>query len=246
VHALLAEVLEAGLLPEERPSLHSAYATVLKPLGNPAELAVEATVDLADHQYAAGHRMDAYQWALLAAEAVERAGSPPNYWCAGGTCGIERVGSSQAWTTLGEAVRISSPYPESWEHALALAALGHAELWRDIPSGPVHAGEAVRVARASGSATALAWALTARAMAKGFAGADEGIQDAEEAQAAAIQARDFRASVPASTWAGNCLDCSASPAVLERWRRGREAWRPPRRRTPTPRGCPPAKHPDFY
>ncbi len=55
VHPLLAEVLEAGLLPEEREALHAAYAAALEPTGNAAELSVEAAVDLADHHYRAGH-----------------------------------------------------------------------------------------------------------------------------------------------------------------------------------------------
>ena len=74
VHPLLAEVLEAGLLPEEREALHAAYAAALEPTGNAAELSVEAAVDLADHHHRAGHQQQAYRWALHAANAAERAG----------------------------------------------------------------------------------------------------------------------------------------------------------------------------
>lgn len=74
VHPLLAEVLEAGLLPEEREALHAAFAATLEPTGNTAELSVEAAVDLADHHHRAGHQQQAYRWALRAANAAERAG----------------------------------------------------------------------------------------------------------------------------------------------------------------------------
>ncbi len=74
VHPLLAEVLEQGLLPEERRTAHAAFADVLQPAADPAELPIEAAVDLADHHYRAGRKQDAYRWALLAADAAGRAG----------------------------------------------------------------------------------------------------------------------------------------------------------------------------
>jgi DNA-binding CsgD family transcriptional regulator len=74
VHPLLAEVLEHGLLPEERASLHAAFATALEPPGSADEMGVDQVIDLADHHYRAGHSPQAYRWALLAAEAAERAG----------------------------------------------------------------------------------------------------------------------------------------------------------------------------
>jgi predicted ATPase len=74
VHPLLAEVLEAGLLPDERAKLHAAFATSVEPEGNADEMGVDRIVDLADHHYLAGHSQGAYRWALLAADAVGRAG----------------------------------------------------------------------------------------------------------------------------------------------------------------------------
>ena len=74
VHPLLAEVLEHGLLPEERASLHAALAAALEPRGSADEMGVEQVIDLADHHYRAGHSPQAYLWALLAAEAAERVG----------------------------------------------------------------------------------------------------------------------------------------------------------------------------
>jgi hypothetical protein len=74
VHPLLAEVLEAGLLPEERATLHAAFAAVLERQGDAAEMSVDAVVDLADHHFWARHHNDAYRWALLAADATGQAG----------------------------------------------------------------------------------------------------------------------------------------------------------------------------
>jgi DNA-binding CsgD family transcriptional regulator len=74
VHPLLAEVLEEELLPEERATLHAAFAVALEPAVSVDEISVERIVDVADHHYRAGHRQDAYRWALLGAEATGQAG----------------------------------------------------------------------------------------------------------------------------------------------------------------------------
>jgi hypothetical protein len=122
-----------------------------------------------------------------------------------------------------EAVQLSAAYPDSPEHALAMAELAHAELWHSEPSGPAHAEEAVRLARAYGSARALAFALTAHVMKRLLADETGGLPEAEEAQVAAAEARDFWAFSHATRWAGNCIDVSvANRQVLERYRRARE------------------------
>ena len=74
VHPLLAEVLERGLLPEERATLHAAFAAALDSAVSVDEMGVERVVDLADHHFRAGHYQEAYHWALLGAEAAVRAG----------------------------------------------------------------------------------------------------------------------------------------------------------------------------
>jgi DNA-binding CsgD family transcriptional regulator len=61
-------------LPEERANLHAAFATASEPAESTDEMSVEQVIDLADHHYRAGHSPQAYRWALLAAEAAERAG----------------------------------------------------------------------------------------------------------------------------------------------------------------------------
>jgi hypothetical protein len=136
-----------------------------------------------------------------------------------------RLSTGRAFAALDdvqEAVRISACYPDSPEHALAVAELAHAELWHDEPSGPSRAQEAVRLARASGSNKALAYALTADVMRRVIAWDGEGLPEAEEAQAAAAHARDFWAFSHAALWAGNCIDGAASWEVIECWRRARE------------------------
>jgi DNA-binding CsgD family transcriptional regulator len=287
VHPLLAEVLEQGLLPEEREALHAAYVAALEPAVNVDEMGVERIVDLADHHYRAGHQQEAYRWALLGAGAAERAGGAtemlrllrraldlrPQVPDADLTridllgrirAAAEQAGEqeeelaavddllalvdrdqqallaaellvrrmhlqeemSRASTTVEhalEAFRVSAPYPDSAEHALATAQLALQELWYEAPSGPTRVDKAVRLARACGSAQALAHALIAKVMARLFAGDAEGLREAQEAQAAAAVARDFIAFGRAVAWAANCLDTSAaSPDVIELVRRSRE------------------------
>jgi DNA-binding CsgD family transcriptional regulator/tetratricopeptide (TPR) repeat protein len=122
-----------------------------------------------------------------------------------------------------EAVRLSAEYPESAEHALAVAALAGEELWSGEPSGPARVDAAVRMARACGSAKALAHALNAKMVARVLAGGGGCQAEAEEAQTAAATAMDFMEFTSAAAWAANCLDISsANRDVTERLRRGRE------------------------
>jgi predicted ATPase len=76
VHPLLAEVLEEGLLPEERRALHAGFAAALaSPIASSVEeMGVERVLDLADHHDRAGNQVEAYRWALLGADAAGRAG----------------------------------------------------------------------------------------------------------------------------------------------------------------------------
>jgi hypothetical protein len=147
---------------------------------------------------------------------------------------------------LQEAVRISAPQPNSWQHALAMAELARWELRHNLPSGDARADEAVRLARACGSAKALTYALTAKVLARSAADDNNGLLEAEEAQEAAGRARDFRAFVQATLWAGNSLDHTTSLEVIERLRRGREEMTAWVRRTRTLRGSPPSKHQSFF
>jgi len=287
VHPLLAEVLEAGLLPEERRRLHAAFAASLEPPpGTGTGVDLERAVGLADHHHRAGHREQAYRWALLGAEAAGQVGGATetlrllrralDLWPGVPDAGVSRLGllrriraaAEQAGnheqeltavddllalvdrqqqpllaagllvrrmqlrhstgrefaslTDVREAVRLSAPQPGSAEHALAVAELAHAELWHAEPSGPARAAQAVRLARACGSAKALAYALTANVMARVLAEDGGGLAEAEEAQAAAMEARDFWAFVHAALWAANSLDGPASREWIEHCRHSRE------------------------
>ena len=64
-HPLLAEILDADLLVEERRALHASFAAALDTGG---ELDADAVVDLADHYERAGMAEPAYRWALRAAD----------------------------------------------------------------------------------------------------------------------------------------------------------------------------------
>jgi DNA-binding CsgD family transcriptional regulator len=115
-----------------------------------------------------------------------------------------------------EAVRLARSHPDSAEYAWAVSELARAEMWHAVASGPAHAAESVRLARACGSRKVLSYALSARAMARAVAGelGPEGFAEAREAQELAGEARDFYAFVHATAWAGNCLDSMFSPGNL--------------------------------
>ena len=141
-----------------------------------------------------------------------------------------RRGRLELWTLreptspgdVREAVRLSAEYPDSAEHARAVAELAAEEVWGGDPAGPARADEAVRLARACGSARALARALTVKVISRVFAGDSGGQAEAQEAQNAAANARDFAEFTNAAAWAANCLDNSASRDVNEQLRRSRE------------------------
>jgi len=118
------------------------------------------------------------------------------------------------------AVRLSAEYPNSVEYALSVADLAEEEVWHGVPSGQARADEAVRLARACGSANALAFALTVKVTARVLAGDSGGLAQAQEAQAAAAKAKDFFWFVAATNWAGNCLDSNRE--VIDYLRRSRE------------------------
>ncbi|HYN29702.1 MAG TPA: AAA family ATPase [Dermatophilaceae bacterium] len=134
------------------------------------------------------------------------------------SAGVEFAGLAD----VREAVRLSEPHPDSAEHALALAELAHAELWHGVDTGEEHAVRSVEVARASGDPQALAYALTARVMARVFRDDPGGLAEAETAQRAAFEARDWWAYVHAAMWHANSLDCWDTSVVLELVGRARE------------------------
>ena len=127
-----------------------------------------------------------------------------------------------------EAVRISAVVPTSAEHALALSALAHAELWHGVTSGLATAARAVQRARACEDPEALAFALVVGLMASAQTGRNE-ITGSEtlvaagaEAQEAAVRSGNRLAFVSAVMWIGNSTDSALSPAVAAQTAEGRE------------------------
>jgi DNA-binding CsgD family transcriptional regulator len=128
---------------------------------------------------------------------------------------------------LGRAVELASAYPQSPQYARALAGMARVESWGGLPSAPARAAQAVAVARASGSASALSYALAARVMtwvmdteARPYDG--DPVQDGRLAQSLAAEARDFYAYMHATVWTANAANGTASHEWAEISRQGRE------------------------
>ena len=127
-----------------------------------------------------------------------------------------------------EAVRISAPHPHSAGMPWRWPNLRTPSCGMTLPSGSARAEEAVRLARACGSAKALTYALTAQVMARVLD--DESrpwkMSGPWNRQSRHRRRRSRRAtsgrSSHATLWAGNCVDGAASREVIERWRRSRE------------------------
>jgi DNA-binding CsgD family transcriptional regulator len=105
---------------------------------------------------------------------------------------------------------------------LAVAELAHSELWQGEPSGPARVQDAIRLARACGSAKALAYALTAKVTARVLTGDSGGLSEAQEAQGAAANATDFFTFVDSALWVSDCLGGAASWDAVERLRLSRQ------------------------
>jgi DNA-binding CsgD family transcriptional regulator len=129
-----------------------------------------------------------------------------------------RVSTGREFAGIAEvrdAVALSSPFPESAEHAFAVACLAYAELWHAEATGPASAERAVRLAEACSSPRALSYALTSRAMACVMAGSADGFADAVRAQEAALAARDFWAYVHSTLWGANSIGGPTSTPWVE-------------------------------
>jgi DNA-binding CsgD family transcriptional regulator len=287
-HPLLPEVLEQGLLPEERQALHATLARSLDATNDThAEPGVGIAVALADHHAGAGHSQDAFRWAMIAADSAQQSGGHAEalrlllralaLWPNATTTGLTKVDmlrrvqsaahrsgnpdaeldvigqllhltdpiaepllvsellirtvglEDETWKAhadpgaAGLAVRLSAAYPDSPQHAVAVARLAEQEVWDGLPSGRQRAEDAVRLARRSGSARALANALSARVMARVLAGEGDALDDALEAETTAATARDFLAYVSAVSWSCNCIDIGPTSAeATAHCARGRE------------------------
>ncbi|MHA6667701.1 helix-turn-helix transcriptional regulator [Homoserinimonas sp. A447] len=124
---------------------------------------------------------------------------------------------------MSEAVRLASAVPRSWQLALALAELAHAESWSGAPGMAAHAEQALALARTAGNPRALSYALSANAVAAIHRehGA-EARAFAVEARDAAVQARDYFAYCNAVMWEANGLETWTSHLYAELLRGHRE------------------------
>jgi len=218
-HPLLAEVLEEGLPPEERRSRHAAFAASLDP-GLAEDADIERAVALSDHHYQAGHREQAYRWALLGAGAADAAG-----------------GATEMLRLLRRALDLHAEVPS--------AGVTRFDLLQLIRAAAERAGEPAEELAAIEDTLALVererrpllatellvrrmqlrddtYALIARVMARTMAGEGGGLADAERAQTAAAQVRDYFGFMAAVCWARNNMDGGVSRHTIEYLRRGRE------------------------
>jgi DNA-binding CsgD family transcriptional regulator len=124
---------------------------------------------------------------------------------------------------LREAVRLSASQPTSPEHALALAVLAEAESWHGNTDGVERARGALAIAREAGDDRALAFALSANAVAALSSGdAATGLRFAGEALDAGLRARDWWACAGATFWMANCSGTWSSADHTRAMSSGRE------------------------
>ena len=123
------------------------------------------------------------------------------------------------------AAELASVEPSSWQYALALAEVAHAEAWAGDHAAAAHADTAPRAARASGNPRALSYALTASSIVAyglhnrpvpALALATEAVDQAMAA------ARDWWAFVHAVNWETNASITPLSKQEAEHFRRRRE------------------------
>ena len=100
--------------------------------------------------------------------------SPPSCWSGSTTCGSRPCRGVSTGYDAWAAVRLTERYPNSEAYVLAMADLAEQEVWDGVPSGPARADEAVRLARACGSAKALAFALVVKVTARVLTGDSAG------------------------------------------------------------------------
>lgn len=122
-----------------------------------------------------------------------------------------------------EAVCLSAEVPGSWQHAMALAEFAHASMWHGEPGADTAAVKSLAMAREAGDHRALAYALTAAAIAE--LGADRFAAArslAAEGAREALRARDFWAFVHATYWTGNSQDPWTSEEYADLLARARQ------------------------
>jgi DNA-binding NarL/FixJ family response regulator len=110
-----------------------------------------------------------------------------------------------------EGIALTADLPPSAERAIAFADLAETESFTALPEALIHAEEAVRIARGSGSTRALAQALGARAAAWGYETPVPALADAELSLQLARSCGDIATVTGSGIWQCNALH------ALGRW-----------------------------
>lgn len=137
-----------------------------------------------------------------------------------------RFSTGQAFISeidMREAVALANADESSWQFALAVAELSHAELWHQTGEPATHAELAFAVATAAGDPRALAYAVTAKALVAVYGRrGEEGRVLAAAGVAAAVQARDWWAFVHAANWEANAMEIWSSHVYADQLKERRE------------------------
>ena len=101
------------------------------------------------------------------------------------------------------AAALSAPWPDSWQHGVALAEVAQASLWADEPDAQEAVATALERAEAIDHPRSTAYACAAASMGAEFANRPGGAALAARGVAAAAEARDWWGFVHAALWEAN-------------------------------------------
>ncbi|TCO51653.1 AAA ATPase-like protein [Kribbella antiqua] len=104
-----------------------------------------------------------------------------------------------------EAIALTEDFPDAAERAVAFAELAELESLHGLPEDSVHAEEAVRIARRSGSKQALGRALGARAAVSDYPAPLASLADVELSEQLARSCGDVDTATNAAIWRFNAL-----------------------------------------
>ncbi|MEL4317683.1 AAA family ATPase [Leifsonia sp. YIM 134122] len=105
-----------------------------------------------------------------------------------------------------EALQLAEADPASWQYALALAELGHTQVFERDPAASATVDHAVNVAESSGNDEAIAYSLSARGLIAGARyDADESRRLGDLVFEASTRARDFWPVIRCAIWEGTAL-----------------------------------------
>ncbi|GGE95893.1 helix-turn-helix transcriptional regulator [Mycetocola zhadangensis] len=122
-----------------------------------------------------------------------------------------RFSTGRAFLSVPEAraaVDVARSDASSWQYALALAELAHAELWAGVDGASARAADALDLALSAGHPRAMSYAHSAMAMAVLFDQHNdaEAFDHASKGLEEAVDARDWWAYVHAASWEAHALE----------------------------------------